>query len=153
MCREDFLASALFFLRWKPLWLDWISSQSSPVADTAKFKMLKLLLYIFDSKFFSNLSSDVRLRDKILMGSPLSLFAVLVCYVGFSKILMHHKQLRNMLYSQRMIEVISFVYNLYASICSIYFVLKLVKYMIWSNFNFRCMSVDLSERDGTIEVR
>lgn len=115
--------------------------------------MLKLLLNFLDIEIFSNLNSDVRTRDKILMGSPLSLSAVLLCYVGFSKILMHHKQLRKMLYSQRTIEVISFVYNLYASICSIYFVLKLVKYMIWSNFNFRCMSVDLSERDGTIEVR
>lgn len=99
------------------------------------------------------LKSDPRVRDKILMGSPLSIGIILLTYVAFSKLLISFIRTSEMKYSKCSFERAFLFFNLYASLSSIYFTYKTVKYMEWSNFNFRCTGLDLSNQDETVEVR
>lgn len=109
-----------------------------------------VLNFKLESFFYSK--SDPRVRDKILMGSPLSIAVILLTYVVFSKFLRNCIRADGRKFSKFSFERAFLFFNLYASLCSIYFTYKLVKYMAWSNFNFRCMGLDLSTQDGTIEV-
>lgn len=101
---------------------------------------------------FFNLKSDPRVREKVLMGSPYTLLFIVACYLLFSNVFKNYIRSLKQDYFAYSLKALS-IYNIYAFIFSNYFLYKIVKYMIWSNYDFRCMALDLSTRNETIEVK
>lgn len=91
------------------------------------------------------------MRDKPFMGSPVYIIAFVIVYLLISKYLPEYMRSRKAKYFK--IKHALLVFDAYAAVASIYLLTKLVKYMIWSNYDFRCMGLDLSYRNETLEVK
>lgn len=100
------------------------------------------------NNFYQN--SDERIRDKFLMSSPVYIVSLTAFYVVITNVLLKFMK-NNPKYVINTKPFIVVLY-IYYSIMSGYILTKLVKYMIWSNFNFRCMAVDRSWKPEVLEV-
>lgn len=97
------------------------------------------------------LNADLRTRDRFLMGSPASVVIVCVTYLMMTwislKIVENNPTLK--INHKKCI----FVSNFIILISSTFVVIKIIKYMIWSKYDFRCMPLDLSMKPEVVEVR
>lgn len=97
------------------------------------------------------LRADVRIRDKFLMGSPIGVLVIVTCYLLILKYLTRYMKSRKRYFNHA--KILHLFFNFYVMMASFYILIKTVKYMIWSNYNFRCMPLDLSTNNGTMEVK
>lgn len=103
---------------------------------------------LFVNYFYQN--ADVRVRDKFLMNSPVYIIFLTIFYVITTNELLEKVKNNPKFVINTKICLIFFY--IYAAISSGYILKKLVKYMIWSNYNFRCMPVDMSTKPEVLEV-
>lgn len=115
--------------------------------------MLETVVIDFLHLFYENfhLTADVRSRDKFLMGSPTFVLAIVTFYLLITMYLLSTLKTRK----ERCLNPISlfFCFNAFVIIMSSYFLYKLFKYMIYSNFNIRCMPLDEGTSYETMQVR
>lgn len=95
------------------------------------------------------LGADVRTRDKFLMGNPVPVVTFVIVYVLISIFLPPYMKKRGKYYE---IKNPLMILDFYLASASIYLLTRTVKYMIWSNYDFRCMALDLTTRKETLEV-
>lgn len=108
------------------------------------FAYISNFLYEF---FYVN--ADPRIRDKFLMGSPVPIAMFVIVYLLMSKFLPGYFKKRGKICD---IKYPLMVVDFYFASVSFYYLIKLVKYMVDSNFDFRCMPIDYSDRYETLKV-
>lgn len=111
--------------------------------------MFQKILRLYHEYFY--IKADPRTRDWFLMGSPVKFLLLFGVYLMITKILddtlkIQNKKVVDMKYCYLALNIVL------ASI-SWYLLFKVVKYIIWSNYDFHCMPVDTSTRTEVIEVR
>lgn len=111
--------------------------------------MFEMVASYLSGCFFSAI--DPRVKDKFLMGSPTLIIITVTCYLTFSVFLKRYIDSQKKSYFVHSIFAIC-IFNFYAFVFSTYLLYKIVRYMIWSNYNIRCTSLDLSEGNETLEV-
>lgn len=111
------------------------------------------MLNSFVQKYYEifYLNADLRTRDKFLMGSPVGVLAICATYLVMTRNFIdfaknHPKRIIDFRKSM-------FVANAVYLIASIYFLFKLINYMIWAHYDFRCMPLDRSMRPEVVDVR
>lgn len=97
------------------------------------------------------LNADERTRDKFLMGSPVGVVMICATYLIMTKNFIDYAKnnpKRTIDFKKSM-----FVANFVYLVISIYLIMKLINYMIWAKYDFRCMPLDRSMRPEVLEVR
>lgn len=110
--------------------------------------MSKTVIDFFYEIFY--LRADVRTRDKFLMGSPVGILVIVTCYVVITKYLLNSLKSSK----ERCLNPISlfFCFNTFVIVMSSYFFYEIAKYMIYSNYNIRCMPLDEGTNNETMQV-
>lgn len=114
-----------------------------------KKKMSESSKSLFHDIFY--VRGDPRVRDKLFMGSPKFIVSFVIVYLLISKYLPDYMRSRRKKYYDIRKPLV--VFNGYVALASIYLSYKLGKYMIWSNYDFRCMGIDYSHSNETLEVK
>lgn len=107
----------------------------------------------FPLHFLKNFNDEVdfRLRDRFLMSSPYILFSICAFYFVLTYWLKNFMS-RNPKYVINT-EPITVIYFVCVLIKTTELFWRTVRYMQWSNFNFRCMAVDKSTQPEVIDVK
>lgn len=114
-------------------------------------KKIELSSVNFSPVNFFYQNADKRIRDRFLMNSPVYIIFLTIFYVVLTKkLLTVVKNNRKYVINTKVFLILFYVYS---TIMSGYIVMKIVKYMIWSNYNFRCSAVDMSTEPEAMEVR
>lgn len=95
--------------------------------------------------------TDERVRDKLLMGDPDTLIAI-CCVYAISTIIFTKYLKKN---PEKIVNNMStpiLIMHMFYLISTCYVLYGIVKYMIWSNYNFRCHEYDKSNRKEVLEV-
>lgn len=94
--------------------------------------------------------ADPRTRDWFLMGSPVQFLLLFGVYLMITKILDDTLNV----YKEKVVDMKYCVLALNCTLAAIswFLLFKVVKYIIWSNYDFQCMPVDTSTRPEVIEV-
>lgn len=100
---------------------------------------------------YFNHEVDFRLRDKVLMSSPILMFLICACYFVATHWFKNF-MIRNSKYviNTKPLIVIYFICVLIKTIELFW---RLVRYMIWAEYDFRCMAVDMSTEPEVMDVR
>lgn len=109
--------------------------------------MFQTGLNLYNQFFY--VKTNPRTRDWFLMGSPVQFLLLIGVYILVTKILDTLKA-----HDKKVVDTKYCVLALNCVIASLSWCLlfKVVKYMIWSNYDFQCMPVDTSTRPEVIEV-
>lgn len=93
---------------------------------------------------------DERVREKLFMSSPVYIVSFTIGYLllTFASMKFMKKNPKYVI-DTKVPNIMLIVFFL---IMTGYLLVKLVKYMLWSNYDFQCMAVDMTEQPEVLEV-